>query len=93
MKRQIKEKSYATCVSIQQVKEIIKQLDEVGYDVGGIPYNVCTEYNEYQDLAYFHVIILPISSLYHRDSNVYKNYTDGNLLYRTQSVLNLQRGN
>ena len=91
MVRQIKEKSYASCISIQQVKEIIKHLDEIGYDVGGIPFNVCTEYND-QDLGWFHIIISPISSLYHRDSNVYKNYTGGNLLYRTSSSLDTQDG-
>ena len=92
MVRQIKELSYASCISIQQVKETIKHLDEVGCDVGGIPFNVCTEYNEYQNLAWFHIVICPVGSLYHSDSIAYENHTDGNLLYRTQSVINTQGG-
>ena len=82
---QIDELNYATCISIQQVKQFIKQLDEIGYDTGGIPYNVCTEYNAYQGLTYFHIIILPVSSLYNKNSDVYKNYTNGNLIYRSDN--------
>tara|TARA_R100000664_G_scaffold17135_1_gene26012 strand:+ start:422 stop:706 length:285 start_codon:yes stop_codon:yes gene_type:complete len=86
--KDIQELSYASCISIEQVKSTIKHLEVISYDVGGIYYNVCTEYDEHQDLNWFHIIIFPVGSLYHSNSTTYKNHTNGNLIYKTDSLIN-----
>ena len=86
-----KEYIYANCSSIKDVYIKLNQLQEVNYDGPDISFTVCTEYDDTVTKltdTWFYIIIDPVSNIFVEESENYKNYTNGNLLYLLENLKN-----